>query len=1146
MIQEFPTKLKGRLEGGSEEIHLLGSGSWFSLAPFFSCAPNFEKPQLLVLPNELEVRRFRAAVGFFNPEAEVHELKGFDVSPYSQLYPHPNVMCERMHWFYRAQGAMPGEIFLATIQGLSQLTIPVETLLEHTHVFQREDELPSHFPELLNRYGYNSVGYVEAPGSYCVRGGIMDIYSPAHKKPLRIELFGDLIESIHHFEPDSQRSTVKLNQFTIIPTKETLLTEDNRQSIAEKIKSKSQENSLSSILGSISRGIYFRGIDFYLPYFYKSCDQALDHFLQDIDFWVLNPMEITQKLDAYIRELKNEWKPDSPLPPPQELFIGFEKLSPSPRKIYVSKIDLYSQNPHKKIDYRTQDINDFVHLCKDAIGDYKKIGQVIKKKISEWSGYKIFIASPSQILSKRLEQILEDKDIHYKLADPEDYSWEHWSQEPLIHIISRSLNASLKFTEEKFIFIQDKDIFGHRRSQWTQPDSKKIQEKTKALRFGDLSPGDLIVHKTHGIGIFRGLVIMPISGCNGEFIQIEYKDKDKLYLPIYRISQIQKYSSPLSTRLIDKLGGTRWEKLNAKVKKHLKDMTAELLQIYANRASVKRPSLSEPNSDYFRFEDSFIFEETEDQMKAIQSVLLDLTKENPMDRLICGDVGFGKTEVAMRAAFRTSYEERQVAIIAPTTILTMQHFENFKRRFKDWPVDIRLLNRFVSKKKIKETLIEMEKGSVDIVIGTHRLLSRDIKFKNLGLLVIDEEQKFGVRHKEKIRKMRVGVDTLTLSATPIPRTLNMSLVGIRDLSLINTPPIDRLPTRTFVCHYDKETIKNAIENEISRGGQTFFLYNRVNNIEIVASELRELLPKVRFAVGHGQMEESRLEKVMIDFLNHETDVLVCTTIIESGMDIPRANTMFVDNAHQFGLSQLYQLRGRIGRSKERAYCYLLIPRHKDLDSNTQERLRVLQENTELGSGLKIAQHDLELRGAGDFLGENQSGHVNALGYDLYMELLEDAIREQKGEPPREESIEPEIDVRIPAYIPDKYIPDIRVRLAYYKILSDIKSSEDLDQIESDLQDQFGKLPMEVLNLMGLMMIRKDCKDLGVVYLKSGKKGIILSFTENTPLPSEKVVELSFKESQKYSIAPDNQLKIRMNDIQWPKIHNEISYLKTLY
>ena len=916
----------------------------------------------------------------------------------------------------------------------------------------------------------------------------------------------------------------------------------------------SSPHHLSSVLSVISKGKYFQGIDFYLPYFYEKETQVLNHFSRDIDFWILNPIEITQQLDKYLGELMMEWKvkPQNLIPSPKELFVGFDQLQlpPNSRKIYVSKIDLYHENPHKEIQYVTQDLNDFIRPCQSALGDYKKIGKILKQKISDWSNYKIFIGSESNTLCQRLEQILTDNHINYEIVSKDNYSWQQLfeaqeSQTQLLHIIPRHLNSSLKFINERVIFIQDKDIFGHQRRRVPQSDATRIQEKARALSFGDISPGDLIVHKLHGVGIFKGLTLMPIAGCPSEFIQIEFKNKDKLYLPIYRISQIQKYSGPSHSRLIDKLGGSQWAKVKTKVKKHLQDMTAELLRNYARRKSITRPPLKEPSRDYFKFEDSFIFEETDDQTKAIEEVLSDLMKETPMDRLICGDVGFGKTEVAMRAAFAAAYEGRQVALIAPTTILTMQHFENFKKRFKDWPIEIRLLNRFVSQSQIKKTLQDLSQKQVDIVIGTHRLLSKDIQFKDLGLLIIDEEQKFGVKHKEKIKGVKSSVDTIALSATPIPRTLNMSLLGLRDLSLINTAPIDRLPIRTFVSHYDKNTIKKSIENEISRDGQTFFLHNRVHSIEMVASELRELLPQVRFAIAHGQMDEKKLEQVMVDFLSHKVDVLICTTIIESGIDIPRANTMIVNDAHQFGLSQLYQLRGRIGRSKERAYCYLLIPRNKVLDAESQERLRVLKDNTALGSGIKVAQHDLELRGAGDFLGESQSGHINSIGYELYMELLEDAIQEGKGEKSKNNSLEPDMNIRIPAYIPDKYISDIRVRLAYYKVLSDIKSYEDLDEIESNLEDQFGKIPNEVLNLMGLMLIRKDCKDLGIKDIASGKNAITLTFTEETPLPTDKVIQLSLQENKKYSITPNNRLKIRMKDIQWPQVYQETSYLKKL-
>lgn len=517
----------------------------------------------------------------------------------------------------------------------------------------------------------------------------------------------------------------------------------------------------------------------------------------------------------------------------------------------------------------------------------------------------------------------------------------------------------------------------------------------------------------------------------------------------------------------------------------------------------------------------------------------------PMDRLICGDVGFGKTEVAMRAAFVAASCKKQVAVLAPTTVLTFQHFETFKKRFAGWPFEIRVLNRFISNTEAKKTIEELKSGKVDIIIGTHRLLSKDVGFKDLGLLIIDEEQKFGVAHKEKVRKMRTHVDTLAMSATPIPRTLNLSLVGVRDLSLISTAPVDRLPTRTFVSKFEEEAVRKAILSELKRGGQVFFIHNRIQSIYGLADELRRLVPEARMKVGHGQMEEHELEQTMIQFFNHEIDVLVCTTIVESGMDIPKANTMFIDQAHMFGLSQLYQLRGRVGRSKQRAYCYLIIPPDKKIDKDAQERLKVLQEHTALGSGIHIAQYDLELRGAGNILGEEQSGHINAVGYELYMDLLNEAIGELRGDPQDDSHLDPEINLRIPAMIPDSYIPDIRMRLSYYKALSEVRDEQDIDRIEEELKDQFGDIPEPTLNLMGLMLIRAQCKKLGVRDVSAGLKNISLIFTEKTRLTTETVIRLAMRENKKYSITPDNRLNIRMNSLSWPNVNEELTYLLTL-
>ena len=732
-------------------------------------------------------------------------------------------------------------------------------------------------------------------------------------------------------------------------------------------------------------------------------------------------------------------------------------------------------------------------------------------------------------------------------VEENQYLWNEWGaaqqkHSDLIHLLPHPLFHSYRLPGEKIVFFRDDDFLGQRKRRLKSTTAEQ-NKKAFQLDFSDLKSGDLIVHKLHGVGIFDGLKVMGIDGVNAEFVQLSYKDKDKLYLPIYRIHQIQKFSGPQGSRIIDKLGGTQWEKTKNKVKKHLRDMAADLLKLYAARANAERPPFSYPDDDYVAFESTFPFEETVDQAKAISDVLSDMSGDKPMDRLICGDVGFGKTEVALRAAFKCVEDGRQVGLIAPTTILTFQHFQNFKKRMKNWPVTVRPLNRFVPKSEIKQTLEELKEGKVDIVIGTHRLLSKDIEFKDLGLLVIDEEQKFGVKHKEKIRQIRKMVDTLTMSATPIPRTLNMSLVGIRDLSLINTAPIDRLPTRTFICRFDKETIRKAIESELQRGGQVFFLHNRVQSIEALASELREIVPNLRLGIGHGQMEEHQLEKTMVAFFNKEIDVLLCTTIIESGMDIPNANTMFIDNAHQFGLSQLYQLRGRVGRGKERAYCYLIVPNNKKMDKEAQERLRIIQENTALGSGIRIAQHDLELRGAGDLLGEEQSGHINAIGYEMYMELLENAIKEQKGESIDNEDVDPEINLKIPALIPDNYIPDIRVRLNYYKALSNIDSEDELDRFEQEIHDQFGKLPEPLVNLMGLMLIKNQCKELKVKDLTQSRVGISLTFYDKNPLSIDKVLKLCQLENKKYTLTPDSRLVIRIKEVTWPRVIEELQLVK---
>jgi transcription-repair coupling factor (superfamily II helicase) len=1169
MFEHLPWKVENTLDrffrNREPSLEIVGSDSSSLLAGLLTL-PKIglaEKPHLVIVSDLKAAERLKTALSFFAPGRPVHVLAGFDVGIYSGLFPNRRTLSSRLNWLWRAQNAKPGDIFIAPLAGLLQRTLPYESLSQRCFRLRKNDALPDDFVERLQSRGYSSVPLVEDVGTFAVRGGILDIFSPAHEHPVRMELFGDIVESLRFFDEESQRSLDDADVLQILPAHEILFTDENRQQAATRFKSHLEgrpvdREEAQALLHQLVQGQHFHGIEFLLSYFYKTPSLPLEHFNTPLTVWQLDPFELARTFDQLVSENKSEFEVSEGQvirPHFNEVYANFENLSYpiESQLITLSKVrvgDDTQENPVLPIS--TSDLQEVANSAKAAGAQVTALAEVLHRKLSEWKnlGYAVFFAVTAQAQAQRLQLLLEKSEFSAQRLPSEEYSWETWIAEQradknLVHIVERAVPESLRYSDEHFIVLREEDLFGAKRSRAEYKSSGTLEQRAHALNFGDLKPGDLIVHKLHGIGVYEGLKVMPIQNIDAEFIQIKYKDNDRLYLPVYRVHQIQKFSGPAASGLIDKLGGPGWDKTKKKVKSHLRDVAAELLQIYAERAVSERPAFDAPNDEYVAFENTFPYQETDDQLRAISDVLKDMQKTQPMDRLVCGDVGFGKTEVAMRAAFHAVQNRRQVAIIAPTTVLCFQHLENFKKRFSKWPIEIRGLNRFVPKKDAAATLKDLKDGKVDVVIGTHRLLSQDVAFKDLGLMIVDEEQRFGVKHKEKLRKLRKSLDTLAMSATPIPRTLNMSLVGIRDLSLINTPPVDRLATRTFVTKFEPGTLRKAIMSEVQRGGQIYFIHNRVQSIYQLAEQLREVVPEVRFRVAHGQMEEGELEKAMIEFFHHEIDMLLCTTIVESGMDVSLANTMFIDNAHQLGLSQLYQLRGRVGRSKDRAYCYLLIPNQRRIEKDAQERLRIIQENTALGSGIRIAQYDLELRGAGDILGEEQAGHVNAVGYEMYLELLEEAVRNAKGEAPLDSDVEPEINVRIPALIPDSYISDLRIRLAYYKQLSEIDSPEDIDRIEDELRDQFGKLPDPVLNLMGLMLIRKVCKDLSVRDLSSGEATITLAFTDKTPLPPQRVIELASKTNKKYFITPDNRLRVRMNEVTWPRIHDELMYLKGL-
>lgn len=1171
VVESFPLHfqhvLNRQIEISSRPIQISGVHSTVALGPLLSQrqGPMAANPQIVICPDEAEVSRVEKAIRAIDPQIKIFTLPAFDVGMYSTLYPNSKVVAARIRFLYNAMKATPGQVFIAHAESVMQKTLPYKVLRELTYELKKGGLLPDNLAQLLNARGYTASPAVEDVGTYSLRGGILDIYSPANEYPYRIETFGDIIDSIRIFDPVTQRSISEETTATLLPAREALYFDENRQRVAKHFQSSVNDRPIDKedakeILRAISQGQFFYGMDFLLPFFFDQLDGPLEYFNVPVNLWTVFRVDSLHAADEFLDELKTQFKEGEASlllrPSPTELYARFDQL-PKPlevREIDIERIALEDANEQKAemLEYKSFSLSEFAATCQSLNHDQEKLIDYVSQKCHEWrkSGYRILVSAHSMNLAQRMQLMFERSHFKVLITSNNDFLWSEWltkqnEDQNLIHIIVRPFVDSGRWLDEKIIFLRDDEIWGKKKPSRTHKKDDGFSERVNALAFGDLKPGDLVVHKLHGIGVYEGLEVMAIEGVPAEFIRLRYKDKDRLFLPVYRVGQLQKYSGSTNESLIDKLGGTGWAKAQTKVKAHLRDIAANLLKLYAARASITRPPFSAPDDDYHSFENSFPYSETDDQLRAINDVISDLSREKPMDRLVCGDVGFGKTEVAMRAAFKAVQEGKQVAVIAPTTILTFQHAETFRKRFAQWPVKIRELNRFVSKADQKKTLAELKEGKVDIVIGTHRLFSRDVVYKDLGLLVIDEEQKFGVTHKEKIRHMRESIDTLAMSATPIPRTLNLSLVGVRDLSLISTPPEDRLPTRTFVCRFDDETIRKGIRSELSRGGQVFFLHNRVQSIDQMAATIRELVPEARMTVAHGQMDEHQLESAMLKFFNHEVDVLICTAIIESGMDIPRANTIFIDNAQNFGVSQLYQLRGRVGRSKERAYCYLLIPATKKLDKEAQERVRIIQENTALGSGIRVAQYDLELRGAGDILGESQSGHINAVGYELYLELLDAAIHEQRGTKAEEEIVEPEINLRIPAFIPDKYIPDIRMRLSYYKALSQVNSAEDLDRIEDEFRDQFGAPPEPVLNLMGLMLIRKLCRDLGIRDISASKTAISLAFTAQTKLPPAQVVQLTMRENKKYALAPDQRLKVRMNEVTWPRVHEELEYLLKL-
>ncbi len=1121
-----------KIQGKSSSLSLSGlipAASAYCISQIF---PLLHRSILVISPNMKEAESFASDLKFFSRDDGLVLFPNLDVLPYFQLSPHPDILTQRLALLFELLQSHGPKIIVSSLAGALRRLPPKSIFNDYADFLMVKEEVDRQALLLkLLEAGYLPVSMVEEPGTYAARGEIIDIFPPQSAHPFRIQLFGDLVESIRLFEPATQKSLREVAELIILPAREVVLNEKNIQGASARLRARFDEVGLSKaqrdqILGPLKNRLPFAGLETFLSFFYESTATLFDYlkpdsllFLQDFEALA----EHRQKMIVDLEQSQKDATSPERIVNPRELFLSEEEWKEKTKKFFC--IETYqidstgpvpSHPPFRPIHLQTNEILRTKILPPSAgLKMLDPLVEVFKQWLSE--GKQLLLVASSESQKLRLMDLL----TRHALAPQEIPDFQSRADLKNIphgnlYVTESHLSKGFHLEEDRFVFITDEELFG---SKTRRLSKAKIPSQAFSA-FEELQEGDYVVHMEHGLSIYKGLKTLNWEKMGGEFLQLEFLGSDKLYLPVYRLNLISRYTGDEGqVPSLDKLGGSQWLKTQEKVKKSIRAIAGELLKIYAARASQIRKPFGVDTEIYEEFEASFPYEETPDQEKAIQEVLQDMENEKVMDRLICGDVGYGKTEVALRAAFKAVMDGRQVAVLVPTTILAFQHYETFGKRFKNYGVEVEMLSRFRSPAEQKQIIERANQGQVDVLIGTHRLLQNDLKFKNLGLLVIDEEQRFGVSHKEKIKKMRNLVDVLTLSATPIPRTLNMSLFGIRDLSVISTPPADREAIRTYVAQFDEALIRDAVMRELRRGGQVFFVHNRVQTIHAMVDRLRKLVPEASIGVGHGQMEDEALEEAMIHFLEKKSNLFLCTSIIESGLDFPSANTILINRADHFGLAQLYQLRGRVGRSNVQAYCYLLIPAESGITADARSRLSVLQRFTELGSGFKIAAHDLEIRGAGNILGIEQHGQIAAVGYEMYMRLLEEAIAEIKGEEKAIE-VEPELNFMIPARLTEEYVSEPSLRLGLYKRISQADNEEVLDALKLEIEDRFGKAPSETLNLVALMRIRLVAKRLLIESIHQEKTRMIYKFHPKTPLPPDSLIERMKKSPKKYQLTTD--------------------------
>jgi transcription-repair coupling factor (superfamily II helicase) len=1065
-----------------------------------------------------------SALQFFLETTPLLHFPDWETLPYDYFSPHQDIISERLLTLHRLPQLQNG-LLIVPITTLLHRLPPPEFLHQHSLVVEKGQAMNlEKISRQLTKSGYRVVETVYEHGEFAVRGSLLDVFPMGSQLPYRIDLFDDEVESLRTFEPETQRTLEQLDSIRLLPAKEYPL---DREGIAHFRDSWHQafdvDHRACPLYQDVTEGIGPAGIEYYLPLFFEQSSTLFDYLPENALIFTQGKVEAA--IEHFWQGAKQRYEnrcvdPERPILEPNALFLNTEQLFGQLKAF--PRVDLIDEGDkiHQQFSsYTLPNLNIDAHAPAPlaAVEDFL-LG----------TNRRVLFCAESAGRRETLLELLARIQVNPLVQD----CWQDFLDgDASIAITISPIAEGLLLDDPPIAVISEGELFGHQVRQ-TRRRNKQSQESADQVikNLTELHIGAPVVHIEHGVGRYRGLEILSIEGQSHEFLVLEYAKDDKLYVPVANLDTISRYTgADEESAPLHRLGSDTWSKARRKAAEKVRDVAAELLDIYAKRAAKKGFQFTHPQAAYESFAKAFPFEETPDQERAIANVCEDMFAEKAMDRLVCGDVGFGKTEVAMRAAFIAVHSGKQVAILVPTTLLAQQHFDNFKDRFADWPVTIEVLSRFRSDSEVKAVLKKLNDGKIDIIIGTHKLLQADVKYHDLGLVIIDEEHRFGVRQKDKLKSLRAEIDILTLTATPIPRTLNMSMAGIRDLSIIGTPPAKRLSVKTFVREADKGLAKEAVSREIMRGGQVYYLHNDVKTIEKTAQELQELVPEARVAVGHGQLRERQLEKVMGDFYHKRFNVLVCSTIIETGIDVPNANTIIIDRADKFGLAQLHQLRGRVGRSHHQAYAYLMTPPKKMMSSDAVKRLEAIANTVDLGAGFTLATHDLEIRGAGELLGEDQSGQIETIGFSLYMELLDRAVQAlRQGKTPdtdfKSQSVD--INLRIPVLIPDDYLPDVHTRLILYKRIANALSDDALRELQVEMIDRFGLLPEATKNLFKVSAIKLQATALGIVKIEAGTDTVRIEFGSETRVDPLLIVKLVQNQPQIYQLSDAMHLKMR--------------------